>query len=70
MADIGSLVIKLAADTAEFQADLGRSARLLDKHASEMKASLQQVASVARTAFAVVIGTTSVAALRDFVAQK
>lgn len=69
MADIGSLVIKLAADTAEFQADLGRSARLLDKHASDMKASLQQVASVARTAFAVVIGTTSVAALRDFVAQ-
>ena len=44
MADIGSLVIKLAADTAEFQADLGRSARLLDKHASDMKASLQQVA--------------------------
>jgi len=69
MADIGSLVIKLAADTAEFQADLGRSARLLDKHASDMKASLQQVASVARTAFAVVIGTTSVAALRDLVAQ-
>jgi lambda family phage tail tape measure protein len=69
MADIGSLVIKLAADTAEFQADLGRSARLLDKHASDMKASLQQVASVARTAFAVVIGTTSVAALRDFVVQ-
>ena len=69
MADIGSLVIKLAADTAEFQADLGRSARLLDKHASDMKASLQQVAGVARTAFAVVIGTTSVAALRDFVTQ-
>lgn len=69
MADIGSLVIKLAADTAEFQADLGRSARLLDKHASDMKASLQQVAGAARTAFAVVIGTTSVAALRDFVTQ-
>lgn len=69
MADIGSLVIKLAADTAEFQADLGRSARLLDKHASDMKASLQQVAGVARTAFAVVIGTTSVTALRDFVTQ-
>ena len=69
MADIGSLVIKLAADTAEFQADLGRSARLLDKHALDMKASLQQVAGVARTAFAVVIGTTSVAALRDFVVQ-
>lgn len=69
MADIGSLVIKIAADTAEFQADLGRSARLLDKHASDMKASLQQFAGVARTAFAVVIGTTSVAALRDFVTQ-
>jgi lambda family phage tail tape measure protein len=69
MADIGSLVIKLAADTAEFQADLGRSARLLDKHASDMKASLQQVTGVARTAFVVVIGTTSVAALRDFVTQ-
>lgn len=69
MADIGSLVVKLAAETSEFQADLGRSARMLDKHANEMKASLQQVASVAKTAFAVVIGATSVAALRDFVAQ-
>ena len=67
MADIGSLVVKLAAETSEFQADLGRSARVLDKHASEMKASLQQVASVAKTAFAVVIGAASVAALRDFV---
>ena len=67
MADIGSLVVKLAAETSEFQADLGRSARVLDKHASEMKASLQQVASVAKTAFAVVIGGASVAALRDFV---
>ena len=69
MADIGSLVVKLAAETSEFQADLGRSARMLDKHANEMKASLQQVASVAKTAFAVVIGATSVAALRDFVTQ-
>lgn len=69
MADIGSLVVKLAAETSEFQADLGRSARMLDKHANEMKASLQQVASVAKTAFAVVIGATSVAALRDFVAR-
>ena len=67
MADIGSLVVKLSAETSEFHADLGRSARLLDKHANEMKASLHQVASVAKTAFAVVIGVTSVAALRSFV---
>ena len=67
MADIGSLVVKLSAETSEFRADLGRSARLLDKHATEMKASLHQVASVAKTAFAVVIGVTSVAALRSFV---
>ena len=53
MADIGSLVVKLAAETAEFQADLGKSARLLDKHANEMKASLQSVANVANSAFAV-----------------
>lgn len=69
MADIGSLVVKLAAETSEFQADLGRSARLLDKHASEMKASLQSVANVAKTAFAVAVGVTSVAAIRDFIAQ-
>jgi lambda family phage tail tape measure protein len=66
MADIGSLVVKLSAETSQFRADLGRSAQLLDRHANEMKASLQQVASMAKTTFAVVIGATSVAALRDF----
>ena len=44
MADLGSLVIKLSAETAEFREDLGRTARLLDRHASDMKASMQQVA--------------------------
>ena len=34
-----------------------------------MKTSLQQVSSIARTTFAVAIGATSVAALRDFVSQ-
>ena len=63
MADIGSLVVKLAAETAEFQADLGKSARLLDKHANEMKASLQSVANVAKSAFALAVGVTSVAAI-------
>ena len=67
MADLGSLVVKLSAETSEFREDLGRTARLLDRHANEMKASMQQVASVAKTTFAVVIGATSVAALRDFV---
>ena len=67
MADLGSLVVKLSAETSEFREDLGRTARLLDRHANDMKASMQQVASVAKTAFALVIGTTSVAALRDFV---
>ncbi|MFZ2738094.1 MAG: phage tail tape measure C-terminal domain-containing protein [Burkholderiaceae bacterium] len=69
MADIGSLIVKLSAETSEFRSDLGRSARLLDKHASEMKASLQSMASVAKTAFAVAIGATSVVALRDFVTK-
>ena len=67
MADLGSLVVKLSAETSEFREDLGRTARLLDRHANDMKASMQQVASVAKTTFAVVIGATSVAALRDFV---
>jgi lambda family phage tail tape measure protein len=61
------LVVKLSAETSEFREDLGRTARLLDRHANDMKASMQQVASVAKTTFAVVIGATSVAALRDFV---
>ena len=69
MADIGSLVVKLAAETAEFQADLGKSARLLDKHANEMKASLQSVANVAKSAFALAVGVTSVAAIKEFVLQ-
>ena len=67
MADLGSLVVKLSAETSEFRADLGRMARLLDRHANDMKANLQQVASVAKTAFAVAIGVTSVSALRDFI---
>jgi len=69
MADLGSLVVKLSAETSEFRADLGRTARLLNRHANDMKTSLQQVSSIARTTFAVAIGATSVAALRAFVSQ-
>jgi len=43
MADIGSLVVKLAAETAEFREDLGKSARLLEKHADGMRSSLERV---------------------------
>jgi lambda family phage tail tape measure protein len=69
MADLGSLVVKLSAETSEFRADLGRTARLLDRHANDMKTSLQRVSSIAQTTFAVAIGATSVAALRDFVSH-
>jgi len=42
MADIGSLVVKLAAETAEFREDLGKSAHLLEKHAESMRGSLEK----------------------------
>ena len=60
MADIGSLVVKLAAETAEFREDLGKSARLLEKHADSMRSSLERVAEVAKTTFAIAIGVESV----------
>ena len=44
MADIGSLVIKLAAETADFREDLGKSALLLERHAESMRGSLEKVA--------------------------
>ncbi len=67
MADLGSLVVKLSAETSEFRADLGRTSHLLNRHASDMKASLEQVATVAKTAFAFALGAASIGALRDFI---
>ena len=67
MADIGSLVIKLAAETAEFQEDMGKTARFLEQHAQGMKTSLEKVAEVAKTAFAIAVGVESVEALKELV---
>ena len=67
MADLGSLVVKLSAETSEFRADLGRTSHLLNRHASDMKASLEQVATVAKTAFAFALGAASIGALRDLI---
>jgi lambda family phage tail tape measure protein len=69
MADIGSLVVKLAAETAEFREDLGKSARLLEKHADGMRSSLERVADVAKTTFAIAIGVESVGALKELIAH-
>ena len=65
MADIGSLVVKLAAETADFREDLGKSARLLEKHADGMRSSLERVAEVAKTTFAIAVGVESVGALKE-----
>jgi len=67
MADIGSLVIKLAAETADFREDLGKSALLLERHAESMRGSLEKVAEVAKTTFAIAIGVESVGALKELV---
>ena len=69
MADIGSLVIKLAAETADFREDLGKSALLLERHAESMRGSLEKVAEVAKTTFAIAIGVESVGALKELVAH-
>lgn len=69
MADIGSLVVKLAAETADFREDLGKSARLLEKHADGMRSSLERVADVAKTTFAIAVGVESVGALKDLIAH-
>lgn len=69
MSDLGSLVIRLSAETSQFRADLGKSAHLLNKHASDMKASMERMSGVAQKAFAVAIGVTSVVAIKEFVVQ-
>lgn len=69
MADIGSLVVKLAAETADFREDLGKSARLLEKHADGMRSSLERVADVAKTTFAIAVGVESVGALKELIAH-
>jgi phage-related minor tail protein len=69
MADIGSLVVKLAAETADFREDLGKSARLLEKHADGMRSSLERVAEVAKTTFAIAVGVESVGALKELIAH-
>lgn len=69
MADIGSLVVKLAAETAEFQADLGRTTRMLEHQSQQMQASMQRLANFAKGAFAAAIGVVSVQAVRDFTMQ-
>jgi len=69
MADIGSLVVKLAAETADFREDLGKSALLLERHAESMRGSLEKVAEVAKTTFAIAIGVESVGALKELIAH-
>lgn len=67
MADIGSLVVKLAAETAEFQEDMGKTARFLEQQTESMKSNLEKVAEVAKTAFALAVGVESVEALKELV---
>ena len=67
MADIGSLVVKLAAETAEFQEDMGKTARFLEQQTESMKSNLEKVAEVAKTAFAIAVGVESVEALKELV---
>jgi hypothetical protein len=69
VSDLGSLVIKLSAETAQFRSDLGKSAHLLDKTANEMKTSMERLSSMAHKTFALAIGVTSVVAIKDLVVQ-
>lgn len=52
MASLGSLVVSLAANTAQFEKDLGRAAHEAEKSMERMKASIEGMAKVASAAFA------------------
>ena len=65
MADIGSLVVKLAAETSQFQEDMGRASRTVTSKVEEMRASMLSMESVAKRTFAVVVGVESVGALAE-----
>ena len=65
MADIGSLVVKLAAETSQFQEDMGKATRTVTSKVEEMRASMLSMESVAKRTFAVVIGVESVGALAE-----
>jgi lambda family phage tail tape measure protein len=69
VSDLGSLVIKLSAETAQFRSDLGKSAHLLSKTVNDMRSSMERLSGVAQKTFALAIGVTSVAAIKDFVVQ-
>lgn len=56
MSDLGTLLLRLAADAGQFESDLGRAARIAEKRGQEIEKRFKQVGAVIGTAFVAAAG--------------
>lgn len=56
MADLGTLLLRLAADAGQFESDLGRAARIAEKRSKEIEANFGRMAAVVLSTMAAAAG--------------